>query len=855
MLPRLRSAHVTVVALVCAVALGHARGGEPGKMVRKVYAVADLVVPIGDYESNPLSAVLKPVGCQGSLAIQCDALGEQPVVLDNLEVMCQQPAEEPCCQGGSCGQAAAKKCCPNCPEVNGECSECPAKAKCGASSCCPNGACCPDGPCCGKGACCERPVSNWTTIAAPECYKPATPVRTTEGNAELLIKLIQHSVCPDCWTDDRCTVAYCPMGMGLVVNAPPDVQEQVADLLDQLRRLQNLQVAFECRLVRVADGAAKQAFDADAQAKLAAGQPLFLCCRQSRAIQKMVEGDSHTEVVCAPKMTVFNGQKAVVRVNDLQFFATKITPSVVNGQTIFLPNNEPFSLGFQMAVRPTVSADQRFVRCELSTECCELGSPAVPLFPVTTFVTPVFEGGAQGQPIPFTQFIQQPEILTRGVSKSLCIPDGCTAVLYAGKRTKEEPSEQPGPGAPLFDWIDDLVDLVYPPTPVPTYQEHLYVLVTPRVIATEQMEAAKPMPPGPAQPCPLSCVSVASVPVTPPVLSADIAMPIRQCAAAVPACPAAQPCTSVPCPAPCMAAAPCRPQVQLDICVMGMDPAAWEQPVAASWADLAPTACGDKKLLAPEEAGRFCQTMKGHGATMLSDPKLVGACGRPMTFCSGGQQTVTGDFALTLSGGRLVTQSVPEVIAFGTSVSFLADMMPGGFYLQCECTSSVCCPTKDYRVTIEGPDEGLRTETVRIVRDRNEAVLRTAAAVPAGRTLLMHCGRTAEGKDLIVMVTPRPVTAEPAVCMPPPVAYVPPPAPGQPAPPCVPAPMSPTVWAAPMPVREDIQVVSGQSKPAEETKLDHLMALYYQACQAGDAAEARKLARKCMAIDPTCFGR
>ena len=216
------------------------------------------------------------------------------------EVMCQQPAEEPCCQGGSCCQAAAaKKCCPNCPEVNGECSECPARAKCGATSCCPNGACCPDGPCCGKGACCERPVSNWTLIAAPECYKPAIPARTTEANAELLIQLIQHSICPDCWTEDCCRIAYCPMGMGLIVNAPPDVQEQVTDLLEQLRRLQNLQVAFEFRLVRVADGEAKQAFDSDAQSKLVAGQPLFLCCRQSQAIQKMVESDSHTEVVCA----------------------------------------------------------------------------------------------------------------------------------------------------------------------------------------------------------------------------------------------------------------------------------------------------------------------------------------------------------------------------------------------------------------------------------------------------------------------------------------------------------------------------------------------------------------------------
>ena len=147
MLPRLRSAHVAVVALACAVALNHARAQTPcpcakQKLVHKIYPVADLVVPIRDYDPPSSPAVQQPKACEGGCchaAACCDA-----------EIMCQQPEEPPCCQGGSC---------------------------------CPNGACCPDGPCCPKGGCCRKSATSYTATAAPECYKKAPKARTTEGNA------------------------------------------------------------------------------------------------------------------------------------------------------------------------------------------------------------------------------------------------------------------------------------------------------------------------------------------------------------------------------------------------------------------------------------------------------------------------------------------------------------------------------------------------------------------------------------------------------------------------------------------------------------------------------------------------
>jgi type II secretory pathway component GspD/PulD (secretin)/tetratricopeptide (TPR) repeat protein len=70
-----------------------------------------------------------------------------------------------------------------------------------------------------------------------------------------LIKLIKTTIAPESWDEmgGKGTIQYYPLGMGLVVNQTQDIQEQVADLLAALRRLQDLEVAIEIRLVAVSE--------------------------------------------------------------------------------------------------------------------------------------------------------------------------------------------------------------------------------------------------------------------------------------------------------------------------------------------------------------------------------------------------------------------------------------------------------------------------------------------------------------------------------------------------------------------------------------------------------------------------
>lgn len=78
------------------------------------------------------------------------------------------------------------------------------------------------------------------------------PKQTIEDQ---LIKLISNTIAPDSWSEvgGKGQIQYFPLGLGLVVTQTQDIQEQIADLLQALRRLQDLEVAIEIRLISVSE--------------------------------------------------------------------------------------------------------------------------------------------------------------------------------------------------------------------------------------------------------------------------------------------------------------------------------------------------------------------------------------------------------------------------------------------------------------------------------------------------------------------------------------------------------------------------------------------------------------------------
>lgn len=405
----------------------------------------------------------------------------------------------------------------------------------------------------------SQPNPSLTTNPTPGAMAYSSTVAPTKVTMQdVLIKLITNTVSPHTWSEvgGAGTIDYMPIGMALVINQTPDVQEQVQELLDALRRLQDVEVAVEVRILTLAETfferigldfnlnlktdhstnryepqlvtnqfkpagqvndfspnsfvsgitpAGNFTSDLDIPIRSSSFQyaipPFaypnnpgfdgglslglaFLSDIQVYMFMEAAQGDRRTNVMQAPKLTLFNGQTASIQILDQQYFVTNVSVVGFGGQVVFVPQNNAFPLGVIMTIQAVVSADRRFVRLNMNQTLSNLASAIVPLFPVTTFITPVFEGGAQGQPIPFTQFIQQPQISAVQIQTTVAVPDGGTVIL-GGLKTLSEGRNEFGP--PVLSKLP-YVNRLFKNTGYGREAQSLLIMVTPRVIINAEEE-------------------------------------------------------------------------------------------------------------------------------------------------------------------------------------------------------------------------------------------------------------------------------------------------------------------------------------------------------------------------------
>jgi type II secretory pathway component GspD/PulD (secretin)/tetratricopeptide (TPR) repeat protein len=381
---------------------------------------------------------------------------------------------------------------------------------------------------------------------------------------DLLIKMITSTIKPETWSDmgGPGTIEYYPLGLALVITQTPDIQEQVAELLAALRRLQDIQVTVEVRFITI-DEAFYERIGLDFnlnvvtptnshyEPQIISGQfqpfgfdnrftpqnyifglqpsnggpapgvptpdlnvPIttssfgpavppfggfpgstgadggislglaFLSDIQVFLFLEAAQGDRRTNVMQAPKLTLFNGQFSTVNIQDQQYFVTNVTAASAAGQVVFIPQNQAFPTGVFLGVQAVVSADRRFVRLNLTPNLTNLTQSAAALFPITTFITPVFENGSQGLPIPFTQYLQQPKFNTVNVQTTVNVPDGGT-VLLGGLKTLREGRNEFGP--PVLSKIP-YINRLFKNVGYGRETESLLLMVTPRVIINEEEE-------------------------------------------------------------------------------------------------------------------------------------------------------------------------------------------------------------------------------------------------------------------------------------------------------------------------------------------------------------------------------
>jgi general secretion pathway protein D len=264
---------------------------------------------------------------------------------------------------------------------------------------------------------------------------------------EVLMQLILTTVDPPCWSENggKGTLNYYPLGMALVVNQTPDIQEQVADLLEALRRLQDVEVSVEIRLVTVSQAffEARTPCEGGTNAKSRGIAKLkgltFLDAKQLQQFMESAQEDRATVTMGTPRITVFDGQRATVSVSDELSYLTACKVVQVKDQAVVVPESQRLTAGFFLQVQPVVSADRRRVSMNIAGKLIEV-DPVVDVVPVTTHLVSKDKKGKERM-VPVQQLVQQPTVRTMTIRKSFEVADGKTVLMYWGTRMETKSEE------------------------------------------------------------------------------------------------------------------------------------------------------------------------------------------------------------------------------------------------------------------------------------------------------------------------------------------------------------------------------------------------------------------------------
>jgi len=405
-----------------------------------------------------------------------------------------------------------------------------------------------------------------------------------------LIELITSTIAPTTWDEvgGPGSIQEFRGNLSLVVSQTQEVHEEIADLLTQLRRLQDLQVTIEVRFITLNDNFFERIgvnFDFNiptyAQKKFqlfgneisdpavptgsgpaaaglgptdnvaqrdfrknqsvtvgldkagqfasnldipfvngsfASSTPQFggytanntatlgfaiLSNIETYFMIEAAQGDQRSNVLQAPKVTLFNGQQAIVMDTTQTPFVISVIPVVgafaAAQQPVIIVLNE----GTALSVQAVVSNDRRFVRMTL-----------VPFFSTITAVNQFTFAGSSSTTTDNSSTgpsdnttarntastttsqgttVQLPSFAFVTVSTTVSVPDGGTVLLGGVKRLSEGRNEF---GVPLLSKIPYLSRL-FRNVGIGRETQSLLMMVTPRIIIQEEEEQLLGIPPSP----------------------------------------------------------------------------------------------------------------------------------------------------------------------------------------------------------------------------------------------------------------------------------------------------------------------------------------------------------------------
>jgi general secretion pathway protein D len=414
----------------------------------------------------------------------------------------------------------------------------------------------------------------------------------TQADFESLIELITSTVAPTTWDDvgGPGSVQKFQGNLSLVISQTQEVHEEIADLLEQLRRLQDLQVTIEVRFITLNDnfferigvnfdfeiptypnkpfqlfgselndtvipnspsvtafpppytnnnvapidlrsqqgttvglspgptGSVLYSSDLDIpfqQGSFGLASPQFggyqagagatlgfaiLSNIEAYFLMEASQGDRRSNVLQAPKVTLFNGQQAAVFDVTQTPFVISVIPVVgafaAAQQPVIIVLNE----GTALTVQAVISHDRRFVRLTLIPFFSHITQ--VNTFTFTGSSTTTQNSDSEGPSDNTTTrktsqtssaqgtTVQLPSFSFFSVATTVSVPDGGTVLLGGVKRLSEGRNEF---GVPILSKIP-YVNRLFKNVGIGRETQSLMMMVTPRIIIQEEEEALLGIP-------------------------------------------------------------------------------------------------------------------------------------------------------------------------------------------------------------------------------------------------------------------------------------------------------------------------------------------------------------------------
>jgi beta-lactamase regulating signal transducer with metallopeptidase domain len=297
---------------------------------------------------------------------------------------------------------------------------------------------------------------------------PGAGDRKPKTDEERLIRLLVSTIEPGTWSEagGPGTAEYFPLSLALVINQTPEVHEKISEVLDALRRLQELEVTAEIRFVSVSAAMARQLkrdFDVDCLDETTP-RTTFLKAGQMEKCLEATQGDRGTNVLQVPRVTLFNGQNASIFCEEFLPSATGVELRRDGEKVQMKPKFESFPVGFRIGVQPVVSADRRSVRLRIRARLSNLDSSDRKTSALTIQATP---HGGDAQSSSASQEVEKLSIISIMLERTISVPQGETAVLSGWKRSGVQKDQNGSDGE----------------------GRHRFLMVTPRLLLTSSEEA------------------------------------------------------------------------------------------------------------------------------------------------------------------------------------------------------------------------------------------------------------------------------------------------------------------------------------------------------------------------------